>query len=190
MSYKIDKKTSDFVWRSDVNKHYIKEYFKKDVKYNETTRELDINNSIDAFIDRIPVQYRFQSGKNKKSRKYCPTIRYKRDNTKQINQRESEWFKIKNNKKNGLPYPKLLVWGLIDDYDNPKKFLEFKIIDIDKLYDDYDKKILRIMPDDKDDIIENKNINEPDFKGLDVIENNDGSSSFLLLNEVEPEFSI
>jgi hypothetical protein len=172
----------------------LKLYFKKDVKYSETTHKLDTDFSIDAFIDGIPVQYRFQSDKNKTSRSpYHPTIRYKRENSNNPKQHKSEWFKIKKNKENGSDYPKLLIWGLIDDFDNPKKFSQFKIINIDKLYDDYDKKILRIMPDDEDDIddiIPNEDVNEPDFKGLDVIGNRDGSSSFLLLNEVEVEFSI
>jgi len=104
---------------------------------------------------------------------------------------ESEWFKIKYNRENNREYPRYLIWGLVDDFKNPTKFTDFKIVDIYKLYHDYEKKIYRILPEDKNDLPpSNPNSFDRDFIVLTKIENTDKSSVFLVLDEVPPLYTL
>ena len=190
--YIKDKANTDRIWGCDFTKEEINKsnIFVNPIKYEETTIKKDQDNSIDAYVNNIPVQFRFQDGKNKKNMKYSPTIRYKRIHSKKIGQKESEWFKIKKNRDENKEYPKYLIWGLVDNFENPRMFLDFKIIDINKLYINYNKKLYRILPDDKDDIIDSGDPYVADFRELYIKENKDKSSSFITLDEVYVEYSL
>jgi len=184
--YIKDRTFSDKIWESELAKNTIKSsgLFKNPVKYDESTNEKDMNNSIDGYINGCPVQYRFQNKLNIKGRlsNYHPTIRYKRDNSKAEKQKLSEWFKIKKNREQGNEYPKYLIWGVVNEQD--QVFEKFIIINIDILYENYNNKEYRIIPDDENDLPDgDPNSFEPDFTVINKIDNNDGSSSFLVLDD-------
>jgi len=176
MEYKKDKDLSDYVIKKTKeiytnNYNIFKEYFKK-LNFKDTTIQKDQDNSIDVYINQIPIQYRFQRLDNKKNCKYYPTIRYTRENSCSDNQKDSEYFKIKNNIINKLPYPELLIWGLVD---NDLNIVYLYIIDILKLFKDIDDGYYYIQGEDK------TNVQDIVKGNITKKKNSDGSSEFIIL---------
>ncbi len=156
--FKDDKQFSDEVFSSnEIKNELLKSTLFSNACIKTATEKEDIQNCIDAYIDDCPIQYRVQ----KKAMKieYYPTIRYKRENSKHTDRIKSEYFKIKYNIENGEKYPKYLIWCLIDNNTN-RNLLKLIIVDIKEIY-------------------------KYDVNYFKEIINNDKSSSFLVLEDIE-----
>ena len=123
------------------------------------------------------------------------TFRHKRKTSKRQDQVLSELYKIFKNKREGKLYPKKLIWGTVDALDSPtitpNNIKSIMIYDIDYIIDQCDKGLYRI----DEELTPEKNLrfDGPDGEGsygeADIMENYDRSSSFVILWEMEPEFS-
>jgi len=150
-----DNKFSDDCIASDcLKKSLIKSgLFGKNIKYDDKSgTKLDTDNNIDGYLNGVPVQMHMQRPENIKGSidYYCAFIKYKRNKTGA----ETELTKIINNKRNKKPYPKYIIWAIIDS-DN---FILHKIQIIDV------KKMLRNLKNNKKEYIKENDLDEVDGK--------------------------
>jgi hypothetical protein len=153
----------------------------------------DTDHSVDSYYNDVPVQYRFQN-----HNPHCAmvgTFRHKRKNTRRPDQVRSELYKIFKNKREGKLYPKKLIWGTVDSMRppiiKPDNIISIMIYDIDYIIDECDKGLYYI--DGELTPVTNLRFDGPDGEGsyeeAGVIDNYDGSSSFVTLRCMKPEFS-
>ena len=79
---------------------------------DESGTNLDTDHSIDGFINDVPVQMHMQRFESVKGRidNYCAFTKLRRHHTGS----RTEFYKIKDNKKNGKLYPKYIVWAILN----------------------------------------------------------------------------
>ena len=182
VKYKKDRKNSDKCSKNPLFISKVNEYFDCESTFTESTYTLDNDNSIDAYINDKSVQYRFQEWIP--GRIYSPTTRYKRKNSNK-KQKMSEWFKILNNRKNGDPYPELLIWVAVDNLSDMSKIYEFRIINIDALVKKYEEGYYSIIESHNQKSIEDNSTLKDEIVGVWYeTDNKDGSSSFLVLEDL------
>ena len=120
-----------------LNKHIKKSgIFKGDYFYKDMSgTNLDIDNNIDGYLNGIPVQMHMQRIENVKGsiNNYHAFIKYKRNKTGA----KTELYKVINNKKKKDPYPKYIIWAIIDPYNNILHKIE--IIDVDLMLKNLEK---------------------------------------------------
>lgn len=183
--YAKDREKSDTCAENPLFIEIVNQCYGHECEFKKSDVIHDNEYSIDLYVDDDPVQYRFQARNSRQI--YSPTIRYKRKNSKK-NQQKSEWFKILNNKKNGNPYPKLLIWTLVDNLSNMNKIYEFRIIDIDELLKKYEEGYYTILNSDNQQPIEDmSNLKDTILGSWNEIDNRDGSSSFLVLSDLSDD---
>jgi len=193
MPYTSDRSKSDRITYSPEAKKIIEGLFGRPITIVKATDLQDMDHSIDVFINGEPIQMRWQFLENKKTRAYWPTLRYKREHSSRPDQYKSELFKIIDNRRRDEPYPKKLIWGLVD-LSQSIKIVRLVIIDLDDFVKKYINKEYHIwdgplggehigFPEDWTEDEHCKQIT------LEVIENKDNSSSFLVLNDVKSVYS-
>jgi len=115
----------------------------------------------------LSVQERFREEKFKDYSDF--TIRYRRDENKFLDRKESEYYKMKAH---------YFTYGIINstkkEVNNTSGFLKYAIIDLKKVYEKLDSKDIYILDNGKNRcrIVDNAKIECP------IKYNNDGSSSF------------
>lgn len=127
-NYSDDNHFSDQCISSSCLKEHIIDSCLFGLEYNYDDRsqtKLDTDNNIDGFINDIPVQMHMQRIENVKGclDNYHAYTKFRRNKTNA----KTELLKIIQNKKNGEPYPKYIIWGVVD----PEKNLLYKIEIID-----------------------------------------------------------
>ena len=152
--------------------------------FDSVKDQMDKNNSIDSKIivnsKPIPVQYRFQKNNRGKDFNWALTLRYERPNSSLKKQKKSEWYKIKENKKVNKPYPKYLIWGLINENEN--NIIKLLIIDLENFIYDYSNGYYYINKNKQNE--DNLKFGDDDvglFEVIEYVDNIDGSSSFITL---------
>ena len=174
---KKDWDFSDKVFLATSTRKVLEKHFGS-VSIRKATKEEDMINNIDYHINNIPIQWRTQRYENIKGsiHNYNPTFRYSRSYSSYEDRKDSEFKKILRNRQNGLPYPKLHFWCLVDKNFDIKKSI---IIDVDKFVSDYQNNEYEIWDKKK-----GKKINDSSTeKIITLVQNYDNSSEFIILNE-------
>ena len=114
-------------------KKEIIKLFGGNIDYKSATPDEDNNHSIDGYINGIPIQYRNQTSNKLHPKLMHPTMRYQRRQSVSEEQRNSEYYKIKNNRLEGRPYPTYLIWCLLEK--ETKQIIKLQIVGMDFFYE-------------------------------------------------------
>jgi len=170
--YQSDRAFTDYVHKHLAIPLIYKPLWWTQVKLKKDyAKYIDMVNGIDYIFkngDKIlSVQERFREEKFKDYSDF--TIRYRRDENKFLDRKESEYYKMKAH---------YFTYGIINstkkEVNNTSGFLKYAIIDLKKVYEKLDSKDIYILDNGKNRcrIVDNAKIECP------IKYNNDGSSSF------------
>jgi len=137
-NFKVDNAFSDQCISSLCLKEQIQEsnIFGSDYLFkDESGTKLDTDHNIDGYINGTPVQMHMQRYENVKGsiNNYCTFTKLNRHKTGS----KTEFSKIKDNKKNGEPYPKYIVWAILNH--DTSICHKMQIINVDDMLKNYKK---------------------------------------------------
>ncbi|MFC0605801.1 hypothetical protein [Winogradskyella pulchriflava] len=170
--YKNDRAFTDYVHKHIASPQIYKPLNWQEVKLKDSYAEyIDMVKGIDYVFLKddavMTVQERFRESKYKEYSDF--TIRYRRDENKFDDRKESEYYKMEAH---------YFTYGIIDnskaDVNASSSFLKYAIIDLKKVYEKLDSKLIFISDNNKNtcEIVDGNRIQCP------VKYNSDGSSSF------------
>ncbi|WP_296316740.1 hypothetical protein [Winogradskyella sp. UBA3174] len=171
-TYKNDRAFTNYVHNNLALPLIYKKIEWKEVKLKtDYAQFIDMTDGIDYIFRKddaiMTIQERFREEKYQNYSDF--TIRYRRDENKIENRRESEYYKMKAH---------YFTYGIIDSAKNKVNrdscFIKFAIIDLKKVYEKLDSKAIFISDNNKNkcEIVDGNRIECP------IKYNSDGSSSF------------
>ncbi len=193
MSYLKDRNASDNMWQVVSLNLFTVGWGEPNPSIRKATEKEDIDHSVDGYYNDVPVQYRFQD--HNQYYDMVGTVRHKRKNTRRSDQVQSELYKIFKNKREGKLYPHKLIWATADSIHSPiitsDNIRSIMIYDIDDIIDKCHNGLYYIDEEltPKDNLQDDKPNGKGSFEMAEIKDNYDGSSSFVVLWGIEPEFN-